>query len=138
MFSLKGIFCQISQKGNKYVGYCCKLILLSWTFKIAQSGLTGSNPHFLLFALGNSWWVLGELFDKSNFMLKGSRSCKFGNSKECRSTTVWPGVGIKSCPIWAVVVAQLAEQFLRTPEFRGSNQVKSATFIEQIFPVNCL
>ena len=39
---------------------------------------------------------------------------------------------------WAVVVAQLVERLIATPEVCGLNPVISEIFIEHLFAVNCI
>ena len=39
---------------------------------------------------------------------------------------------------WVVVVAQLVERLLPTPEVRGSNPVIFKIYIEHLFAVNCI
>ena len=57
-----------------------------------------------------------------------TRSCKRQNSKIVRGNI---------SNEWAVVVAQLAEQLLPTPENRGSNPV-NRNFLYWMFIVNCV
>ena len=39
---------------------------------------------------------------------------------------------------WAVVVAQLVERSLPTPEVCGSNPATAIFYIKHLFPVNCI
>ena len=40
--------------------------------------------------------------------------------------------------LWAVVVAQLVEQLLPTPQVRSSNQVICKIYIQNLFTLNCI
>ena len=48
-----------------------------------------------------------------------------------------PTIGKKNAS-WAVVMAQLVEQSLLTPDVRGSNPVISKLHIVHLFTVNCI